>query len=237
MRKVLGMTSTTTVHARGLTAGYGGTPAIVGLDLDVQEGEILALLGGNGAGKTTTLLTLAGELPPMAGTVAIHGDTRRRRLHQRARSGLGYLTEERCVFMQLTGWENLKIGRGRPEGALEYFPELEEHLGKRAGLLSGGQQQMLALGRILAGKPRLLLTDELSLGLAPIVVDRLLKALREAADSGVAVVLVEQHVRRALEVADNVCVLRRGRKVLSGSAAELHDDADSISSHYLAGSL
>ena len=134
------------VEARGLTAGYGGTPAIHGIDLEARAGEVVALLGANGAGKTTTLLALAGEIAPISGTIAFHGDARRRRLHQRARQGLGFLTEERCVFMQLTGWQNLKLGRGRPEQALEFFPELEEHLGKKVGLLSGGQQQMLALG-------------------------------------------------------------------------------------------
>lgn len=232
------MTSTSTpVHVRGLTAGYGGTPAVVDLDLEVREGEVFALLGANGAGKTTTLLALAGELPAMSGSVGILGDSRRRRLHQRARAGVGFLTEERCVFQQLSGWDNLKLGRGKPEKALEFFPELEPHLGKTAGLLSGGQQQMLALGRILAGEPRVLLADELSLGLAPMVVARLLEALRSAADGGVAVVLVEQHVEQALAIADHGCVLRRGRAVLSGAAADLRRDVDEISSHYLAGAL
>ncbi len=223
------------IEARGLTAGYGGTPAVHDLDLDVRAGEIVALLGANGAGKSTTLLALAGEVSPLAGTVAFHGDERRRSLHQRARRGLGFLTEERCVFMQLTGWQNLKLGRGRPEAALEFFPELEEHLGKRVGLLSGGQQQMLALGRVLAGEPRVLLADELSLGLAPLVVERLLAAVRQAADAGVAVVLVEQHVRQALAVADRVQVMRRGRIVMSGDAADLRDDPEGIAAHYLSG--
>jgi branched-chain amino acid transport system ATP-binding protein len=223
------------VQARGLTAGYGGTPAIHDVDLEVRAGEVVALLGANGAGKTTTLLVLAGEVPPISGTIAFHGDTRRRRLHQRARQGLGFVTEERCVFMELTGWQNLKLGRGRPERALELFPELEEHLGKKVGLLSGGQQQMLALGRVLASRPRVLLADELSLGLAPMVVERLLAAVRAAADDGVAVVLVEQHVRSALAIADRVQVLRRGRVVLDRAADDLRGDADAIAAHYLTG--
>ena len=223
------------VAARGLTAGYAGTPAIHEVDLEVRAGEVVALLGANGAGKTTTLLALAGEVAPMSGTVAFDGDERRRRLHQRARRGLGYLTEERCVFMELTGWQNLRLGRGRPDRALALFPELEEHLDKKVGLLSGGQQQMLALGRVLASQPRVLLADELSLGLAPLVVERLLAAVRAAADDGVAVVLVEQHVRQALAVADRVHVLRRGRVVLSGDAAELREDADGIAALYLTG--
>jgi ABC-type branched-subunit amino acid transport system ATPase component len=223
------------VAARGLTAGYGGTPAIHGVDLEARAGEVVALLGANGAGKTTTLLTLAGEVAPISGTIEFHGDARRRRLHQRARQGLGFLTEERCVFMQLTGWQNLRLARGRPEKALEFFPELEPHLDKRVGLLSGGQQQMLALGRVLASDPKVLLADELSLGLAPMVVERLLAAVRAAADSGVAVILVEQHVRQALAIADRVHVLRRGRVVMSGDAEDLRGDAEGIAAHYLTG--
>ena len=224
------------LEVRGLTAGYGGGPAISDIDLSVHPGEVVTLLGANGAGKTTTLLTIAGELSPMRGTVVVDGDARRRRLHHRARHGVGLLTEERCVFMQLTGWQNLKLGRGKPEDALAHFPELEPHLGKKTGLLSGGQQQMLALARVLAGRPRVLLADELSLGLAPLVVERLLRAVRAAADDdGVAVVLVEQHVRQALAVADTVHVLRRGRVVLSGPASELRDDPDALTQHYLSG--
>ena len=224
------------LETHGLTAGYGGGPAINEIDLTVRAGEIVTLLGANGAGKTTTLLTIAGELTPMSGTVVVNGDDRRRRLHHRARNGVGLLTEERCVFMDLTGRQNLKLGRGRPEDALAHFPELEPHLDKRAGLLSGGQQQMLALARVLAGKPRLLLADELSLGLAPLVVERLLRAVRAAADDdGVAVVLVEQHVRQALTVADTVHVLRRGRVVLTGPAKDLRDDPDALTQHYLSG--
>jgi len=218
-----------------VTAAYGHSEVLHGVSLSVDDNAAVGILGANGAGKTTTLLTLAGEITPTAGTVAFHGDARRRRLHQRARQGLGFLTEERCVFMQLTGWQNLKLGRGRPEGALAFFPELEEHLDKKVGLLSGGQQQMLALGRVLAAEPRVLLADELSLGLAPMVVERLLAAVRAAADAGVAVILVEQHVRQALAVADRVHVLRRGRVVLSGSADELRGDADRIAAHYLTG--
>lgn len=218
-----------------LTAGYGGTPAIHDVDIRVEPGQIVSLLGANGAGKTTTLLAIAGELAPMAGTVTVLGDDKHRSLDHRARRGLGFLTEERCVFMNLTGRVNLSLGRGSVEGALEYFPELEEHLDKKAGLMSGGQQQMLALGRVLAGRPRLLLADELSLGLAPLVVQRLLAVLRRAADDGVAVVLVEQHVRHVLEIADHVYVLRRGRIVLEGPAQEMRGSADQIARHYLTG--
>ncbi|MCX4096963.1 ABC transporter ATP-binding protein [Nocardia sp. alder85J] len=221
------------VRAIGLTSGYAGTPAVQDIDLTVHAGEVVALLGANGAGKSTTLLTLAGELAPMGGSVEVLGLGRRHRLDYRARRGLGYLTEGRCVFMELTGWDNLRLGRGTPARALEFFPELEPHLGKRAGLLSGGQQQMLALGRILAGEPQLILADELSLGLAPIVVRKLLSVLRSAADRGAAVVLVEQHVHQALGIADRAYVLNRGRVAMFGSGAELRTRADEIAAHYI----
>ncbi|MET7773178.1 ATP-binding cassette domain-containing protein [Nocardia sp. NPDC005366] len=223
------------VRAIGLTSGYAGTPAVQDIDLTVDAGEVVALLGANGAGKSTTLLTLAGELAPMGGSVEVLGLRARRRLDYRARHGLGYLTEGRCVFMELTGWENLRLGRGAPERAIEFFPELEPHLAKRTGLLSGGQQQMLALGRILAADPRLILADELSLGLAPIVVHRLLSVLRSAADNGTAVVLVEQHVHQALGIADRGYVLHRGRVVMSGSGTDLRARADDIATHYISG--
>lgn len=219
--------------ARGLSSGYGGGAVVSDLDLQVRAGEVVALLGANGAGKTTTLMTLAGDLAPMAGQVEVLGDARRRRLHQRARDGVGLLTEERCVFMQLTGWQNLKLGSGSAADALAHFPELEPHLAKPAGLLSGGQQQMLALARVLAAKPKVLLADELSLGLAPLIVQRLLGAVRLAADSGVAVVLVEQHVRQALRVADTVHVMRRGRQVLTAPAADLRDRPERITDLYV----
>ncbi|WP_232840217.1 MULTISPECIES: ABC transporter ATP-binding protein [Nocardia] len=235
MSPPVGRIGESVIRAKGLTAGYAGTPAVMDVDLTVDAGEVVALLGANGAGKSTTLLALAGELAPMGGTVEVLGLGVRRRLDHRARHGLGYLTEGRCVFMDLTGWENLRLGRGAAKRAIEFFPELEPHLGKKAGLLSGGQQQMLALGRILAAEPRLILADELSLGLAPIVVRRLLSVLRSAADRGTAVVLVEQHVHQALEIADRAYVLHRGRVVMSGSGAELRARADDIAAHYISG--
>ncbi|WP_322768038.1 ABC transporter ATP-binding protein [Frankia sp. Cr1] len=225
--------SSPAVLVSGLTVGFHGVPVVRDLDLEVHPGEVVALLGRNGAGKTTTLLTIAGDLTPQGGTVSVAGDARRRRLHQRARRGLGLLTEERCVFMDLTGHENLKLGQGDPKRALAFFPELEPHLSKRAGLLSGGQQQMLALARILAGRPRVLLADELSLGLAPLVVERLLAAIRNAAQDGAAVLLVEQHVQLALEAADRAYVLADGRIALTDTAATLLTRADDIASAYL----
>jgi branched-chain amino acid transport system ATP-binding protein len=229
-------TSTPVLEARGITSGYGAIPAIRDVSVSVERGEILALLGPNGAGKTTTLLTLCGELAPMAGEVRLLGKPAPGSLTQMARSGLALVTEERSVFMGLTVRENLRLGRGDQERALELFPMLTEHLHRRAGLLSGGQQQILTLARALAAEPRVLLADELSLGLAPIVVQQLLRAIREAADTrGLAVVLVEQHIRDALKVADRICVLQRGRCVLAGMASEMVGRIDEIENSYLQG--
>ena len=207
------------LRASGLVAGYGDLAAVRGLSLNVRAGEVVALLGPNGAGKTTTLLTLAGELPKIAGDVYYLGQPFKGALHQRVRSGLAFVPEERSVFMNLTVADNLKIG-GHADAALTLFPELKELLGRRAGLLSGGQQQMLTLGRALAMKPKLLLIDELSVGLAPIIVDRLFDAvIAEAHASGMAVLLVEQQARRALRVADRWYLLRRGVLAAEGDAS------------------
>jgi ABC-type branched-subunit amino acid transport system ATPase component len=220
--------------ARGVSAGYAGRPVVTGVDLEVAAGEVVVLLGPNGAGKTTTLLSLAGELAPLAGTVELFGRTAPPGLHRRARSGVSFVTEERSVFMELTVEENLRVGRCDADAVLTLFPELQPLLGRRAGLLSGGEQQMLTLGRALARSPRLLLIDELSLGLAPLVVARLLTAVREAADGGVGVVLVEQHVDQAMRIADQVLVMERGRIVLSGPAAEVAGRVHEIEASYLA---
>jgi branched-chain amino acid transport system ATP-binding protein len=210
------------LSARGMSAGYHKHPVVEGIDLEVRPGEVVALLGPNGAGKTTTLLALTGELTPLAGEVYFRGEKTTAPLHRRARNGLAFVTEERSVFPQLTAAENLKIGRGNDEIALSLFPELQPLLKRRGGLLSGGEQQMLTLARALSREPVLLLADELSLGLAPLVVARLLKAVRAAADErGVGVLLVEQHVKQALRVADRVLVMRGGRIVLSGKSSEV----------------
>jgi branched-chain amino acid transport system ATP-binding protein len=223
------------ISARGVSAGYHKHPVVTGLDLEVRAGEVVALLGPNGAGKTTTLLTLAGELTPLEGEVHFHGETKPAPLFQRARHGLAFVTEERSVFPNLTAGENLKIGRGDDSIALGLFPELEPLLDRRGGLLSGGEQQMLTLARALSRKPIVLLADELSLGLAPLVVARLLKAVRSAADEhGVGVLLVEQHVKQAMRIADRVVVMRGGRIVLSGTAADVEGRLEEA---YLSGGL
>jgi branched-chain amino acid transport system ATP-binding protein len=232
----VGGTALPILEARQLTVGYSGIPAVRDLDLQVRAGEVVALLGANGAGKTATILGLAGELKPMSGEVWWLGKPVRSSLARRAREGLALVTEERSVFMQLTTAENLRLGRGDPEKALELFPLLRDHLQRRAGLLSGGQQQILTLARALASSPKALLADELSLGLAPIIVRQLLGVLRQAADEhGIGVLLVEQHARNAFEVADRVYVMHRGRCALAGSTAEMEEQFALIEESYLSG--
>ena len=224
------------IEAKNLVSGYAGVAAVRDLNLSVNPGEVVGLLGPNGAGKTTTLLTLCGEVSPISGEVLFLGRAGELPLHQRAKSGLAFVTEEKSVFMGLTVAENLRLGRGEPEAALEIFPLLREHLNRKAGLLSGGQQQILTLARALASQPRVLLADELSLGLAPIVVQQLFAALRRAADEhGLGVILVEQHVRNALQVSDRIYILQRGRCVLHGTADEMLGRLEEIESSYLAG--
>jgi ABC-type branched-subunit amino acid transport system ATPase component/branched-subunit amino acid ABC-type transport system permease component len=227
----------TLISTEALTVGYNNQPAVRDLDLEVGRGEVVALIGANGAGKSTTLLALAGELRPLSGKVTWRGSDGRSPLHKRATEGLRYITEERSVFMSMTVEQNLALGRGEPERCYELFPELAELRNRRVGLLSGGEQQMLTLGRALAGGADFLLADELSLGLAPLVSERLLRAVREAADGGLGVVLVEQHVRQALAVADRVYVLQRGRVVLTGSAEEMGGQLERIEASYLSGSI
>lgn len=226
----------TVLEARDLALGYAGRPVVTAVDLRVGAGEVVVVLGPNGAGKTTTLLGLAGELEPLSGEIDLLGATAPRGLHRRARAGVSFVTEERSVFMELTVAENLRVGRCDVAAVVALFPEIEPLLERRAGLLSGGEQQMVTLGRALARSPRLLLVDELSLGLAPLVVTRLLEAVRKAADDGVAVVLVEQHVDQAMRIADQVLVLERGRVVLGGPAAELAGRVKEIEASYLAAS-
>ncbi len=224
---------TALLEVAGLRAGYGKVEVVHGVDLQVHAGEVVALLGPNGAGKTTTLATVSGELAPLGGEVRLLDCDARDPLHVRSRKGLAMVTQERAVLMDLTLAENLRVSRCDLDRAVELFPELQEHLDRRVGLLSGGQQQMLALARCLARSSRLLLVDELSLGLAPRIVDRLLKAVRAAADGGLGVLLVEQHVHKALAVADRVLVLRRGSIELEGSAADLRGRVDEIQAAYL----
>ena len=219
---------------RGLTAGYGDVPVVHGIDLTVGAGEVVALLGPNGAGKTTTLLALGGVLPS-TGEVRYDDGPLTGPLHRRARRGLGLITEERAVFRQLSTRTNLALGAGGVDGALEVFPELDRLLDRKAGLLSGGEQQMVVLARALAARPRLLLVDELSLGLAPMMVARLLTVLGAAAADGMSVSLVEQHARQALEIAARAYVLLRGAIELEGTGADLLARLPEIERTYLGG--
>jgi len=224
------------LQAVGVDAGYGAIEVVRGLDLEVYPGEVVTLLGANGAGKTTTLLTMAGELAPLRGEVRWQGERITSPLHRRAKLGMRFVTEERSIFPSLTTAENLRLGHGSPELALELFPQLNALLKRQARLLSGGEQQILTLARALSARPKLLLADELSLGLAPLVVRRLLDAVRRAADEqGAAVLLVEQQVRQALSIADRAYVMRRGRIALHGTAADLLSRIDEIERTYLSG--
>jgi branched-chain amino acid transport system ATP-binding protein len=196
------------LEVRALDAGYLGIPAVRGLSLEVAAGEVVALLGPNGAGKTTTLSTIAGLLKPLGGEVLIEGeDVGGRAADRLAREGLSLVPEDRALFYDLTARENLRLARRgdsmTESDVLEMLPELEKCLGRRAGVLSGGEQQMLSLARGLMSRPRLLLVDEMSLGLAPVIVERLMPVLRRIAEQlGTAVMFVEQHVPQALELAD-----------------------------------
>jgi len=230
---------------RDLSAGYRGVPVVRELNLEVRPGEVVALLGPNGAGKTTTLETIAGLNHPISGTVELSGEKiGGTPAYQLAGRGLALVPEGRALFPGLTVREHLRLaggrgGRSRKAGTredelLEMLPELRKCLGRKAGLLSGGEQQMLAVGRALVTRPRLLLVDEMSLGLAPVIVERLIPILRRAADElGSSVLFVEQHVALALEVADRAYVLTHGRIGLEGPAAELRERRELLAASYL----
>jgi ABC-type branched-subunit amino acid transport system ATPase component len=229
----------TVLEIQRLTAGYEQVPVIRDIELTVPRGEMVALLGANGAGKTTTLKAVSGLVRPLAGRILFDGsDLTSVSPSLRARMGIAHVPEGRGLFFGLTVAEHFRLGhrgeRLEEDSAYEYFPLLREIRSRRAGLLSGGEQQMLALGRALARRPRLLLIDELTLGLAPVVVERMLPVIgRYARDTGCGVLLVEQQVQLALEFADRGYVLSHGSLLLRGSAADLRTDRRLIVASYL----
>ncbi|MFI9411288.1 ABC transporter ATP-binding protein [Nocardia gamkensis] len=233
----------TTLECRGVTAGYlKERPCVREIDLTLEPGEITCLLGPNGAGKTTLLETLAGLLPRTGGEVRV-GDreVRSGRPRDAVRAGMVLVPDDRALFRQLTTRQNLQLAiaeRSRRRSGLEqvlaYFPALEKRLSVEAGRLSGGEQQMLAVGRAVLQRPAVLLIDELSMGLAPVIVTEILDVLKRlAAAEGTSVLLVEQHVHLALGIADNAAVLVHGRIADQGTAVELRDDPGRIERAYL----
>jgi len=230
---------TTLLEARRLVGGYGKIVAVREIDLDLQAGEVTAVLGPNGAGKTTLMMTLAGLLPRISGDVLLDGQPLPSGKPNVANlAGVVLVPDNRALFTTLTVRENIEIARltgqeHRVDEVIDLFPRLHDRLNLKAGALSGGEQQMLAMARGIVQNPKVFLIDEMSMGLAPIIVERLLPVVRHIADSGAAVVLVEQHISLALEVADQAVVLVHGDVALRGSAAELRTDPSRLERAYL----
>jgi len=215
-----------------VSAGYGETIVVRGISITVPANSIAALLGANGAGKTTLLRVAAGLLTPRAGRILIDGtDVSREAPHRRAARGLCLVPEGRGIFRSLTVSENLTlhtppwVRENRVAEAVEAFPVLGERLNQTAGSLSGGEQQMLALARIYLAKPKIALLDEVSIGLAPIIVEQIFETLASLARTGIALLLVEQYVNRALELCDHAYLISRGQLTFSGAASELDEQA------------
>jgi branched-chain amino acid transport system ATP-binding protein len=223
------------IATRDLQVGFNRRAFVRNLDIAVRAGEKVALLGANGAGKTTTLMALAGLITPLGGEVLSFGRTIAGPLHKRSQRGLGFVPAERSIFSKLTAAENIRVGRCAVDDVLRHFPELEKRLSVLAGSMSGGEQQMLSLGRALARRPQVLLIDELSLGLAPVVINRLYSAIDEAARQGTGILFVEQHIEKALDLADRAYVLAHGRIVMSGTAEAVAARSGEIEETYLGG--
>jgi len=222
------------LEVRGLEVAYGGIRAVKGIDLQVAEGELVCLIGANGAGKSSTLRAICGLLPARAGSVRYAGaDTAASAVHELPRKGLVMVPEGRGIFAQLTVEENLSMGAfARDDDGIardlerqyETFPRLKERRAQTAGTLSGGEQQMLAMARALMARPKLLLLDEPSMGLAPMLVAKIFDIVSEISRRGVTILLVEQNARRALEAADRGYVMESGSIALAGESAQLLGD-------------
>lgn len=232
--------SSTVLKVTGLTAGYGRIEAVRGVDLELQAGQLVALVGANGAGKTTLLRTISGLIHARSGRVELLGqDITKLAPEQRVRAGLAQVLEGRQVFGPLSVLDNLRLGgythkpdSGRIEEMFNLFPILRTKKDQGAWQLSGGQQQMLAMARALMSRPKVLLLDEPSMGLAPLLVKEVFEVIKSLKDGGVPILLVEQNARAALAIADRAYVLETGRVALSGPAAELAAD-ERVRSAYL----
>lgn len=222
------------LEVRGLAAGFGAGPVLFGIDLDVASAELIALVGANGAGKSTLLGVLSGLVPATAGKISLGGDdVTNVRPEVLVRKGIAHVPQGRRLFGTMTVEKNLVLGaylrrdreiRDDLARVLELFPALKDKLTREAGTLSGGEQQMVAIGRGMMARPKLLMIDELSLGLAPNVVDHLIEVIQQINRDGTALILVEQDVLVALDAASRAYVLENGRVALSGAAAEVKED-------------
>lgn len=231
------------LEIKDLEVYYGVIQAIKGISFEVNKGEVIALIGANGAGKTTILHTITGLLSPKKGSVMYEGtDITKIPAHKIVSLGMAHVPEGRRVFADLSVYENLKMGaytrkdKNKVEETLERvyerFPRLKERKNQMAGTLSGGEQQMLAMGRALMSKPKIILMDEPSMGLSPILVNEIFDIIQEVSKSGTTVLLVEQNAKKALSIADRAYVLETGKIVLEGKAEDLLND-DSIKKAYL----
>jgi branched-chain amino acid transport system ATP-binding protein len=226
---------TAMLEVDGIHTAYGSSRVLFGISLDIKQGECVCLLGRNGVGKTTTMRSIMGLTPPSQGSVRFKGkDVTGQSPYRLARHGIGYVPEDRRIFAELTVWENLDVaarsanraGRWTVDTVVQLFPKLGELRDRMGGVLSGGEQQMLTIARTLMGNPELLLLDEPSEGLAPVIVENLLAQVQRLKGEGLTILLAEQGVEFSLSLADRVYVLEKGAVRFSGAAAQLKDDAD-----------